>query len=174
MKASDAYCDTDTLFSNAARHARDAKSQAEATAIRSLMSKHDQGKIRLLRSNVARRELENTADVRQRDSLRKEFFERVPVAKDEKLLGFDTQYTDPYGGFVTNPLVSDVQDERLCAELENSLKLRKFDAQQLGQAISNQCGTFLTRDSDFLKSAGTIEQRYGIKVLPPSVFDAQN
>src|SRR5438034_478415 len=64
------------------------------------------------------------------------FLERPSVAKDEKVLGFDNLQSDPYGGFVSNPIISDVQDEPLAERLE-SQGLPKRDAQHLAQAISN-------------------------------------
>lgn len=174
MKNNEAYCDTDTLFSNAVRH-QEAKSQAEASAIRSLMAKHSQGTVRLFRSNVVRRELEKTRDAGQRDNLRTEFLDLVPVINDEKHLGFHFQETDPFGGSESYPLVSDVQDEGLCERLEQLLKLPKYDAQHLAQAISNNLGAFITRDEEhFLHQAQAIEAQVGIKVCRPSEFLANN
>src|SRR5689334_3734936 len=117
------YCDTSSLFSNPKRHKEDAKVQQEA----------------------ALRELEETGNPIQGDNLRRDFLELVPVAKDEKVLGFNNLQTDPYGGFVTNPIVSDVQDEPLAEQLQAS-GLPKRDAQHLAQAISNQADVFLTLD----------------------------
>lgn len=141
------YCDTSSLFSNADRHKNDAKAQLEAKAISRLLGLHRQGKKQLVRSNVTRRELEKTPDVTQRDALFKEFFDLVPAAKDEKVLGFDDQMTDPLGGFASSPLVSDVQNEPLLERLKKQFGLKKFDAQQLAQALSNGADVFLTRDA---------------------------
>jgi hypothetical protein len=65
--------------------------------------------------------VERTRSAEQKDALLGDFLELVPVANDEKVLGFDTQHTDPYGGIVTTPLVSDVQDERLVEKLQKQL-----------------------------------------------------
>ena len=97
------------------------------------------------RSNVALRELEETGNPIQQDNLRRDFLELVPIAKDEKVLGFDNLQSDPYGGFVSNPIISDVQEEPLAERLE-SQGLPKRDAQHLAQAISNNADVFLTRD----------------------------
>jgi uncharacterized small protein (DUF1192 family) len=162
------YCDTSSLFSNANRH-QNAKAQQEATAIFSLLELHRQGKIRLLRSNIIRQEVERTRNATQKDALLGDFLELVPVANDEKVLGFDTQHTDPYGGIVTNPLVSDVQDERLVEKLQTQVNLPKPDAQHLSQAISNGADVFLTRDEEhFISQRQTIESQFRIKVRLPS------
>jgi len=162
------YCDTSSLFSNINRH-QNAKAQQEAAAVFNLLRVHRQGKIHLLRSNIIRHEVERTRSAAQKDALIGDFLELVPVANDEKVLGFHTQQTDPYGGSVTNPLVSDVQDERLAERLQNNLKLPKPDAQHLAQAISNGADIFLTRDEEhFLNQRQTIEAQFKIKIRLPS------
>jgi hypothetical protein len=162
------YSDTSSLFSNASRHA-DAKNQQEAAAIADLLEVHKQGKISMLRSNLSRHELERTRSVKQKDALLRDFLLLVPVAKDEKVLGFDSIQTDPFGGFVTNPLVSDVQDEPLVERLMKELGLPKPDAQHLAQGISNKADVFLTRDEEhFIKQRLTIESQFKIKVRLPS------
>jgi len=162
------YCDTDSLFSNSKRHKEDAKAQREAAAISRLLDYHRSGKLTMQRSNVALRELEETANPIQRDNLRCDFLELVPIAKDEKVLGFDNLQSDPYGGFVSNPIVSDVQDEALAERLE-SQGLPKRDAQHLAQAISNNADVFLTRDEPhFINKRETLEKQFKIKIRRPS------
>jgi predicted nucleic acid-binding protein len=162
------YCDTNSLFSNPKRHKENAKAQREAAAIRRLLDYHRSGKHTMQRCNVALRELEETGNPIQRDNLRRDFLELVPVAKDEKVLGFNNLQTDPYGGFVTNPIVSDVQDEPL-AELLQASGLPKRDAQHLAQAISNQADVFLTLDErHFINRRETLEKQFKIKIRRPS------
>jgi len=162
------YSDTDSLISNPRRHQNDAKAQREAAATSRLLHYHRSGKITMQRSNVALRELEETGNPTQRDNLRRDFLELVPIAKDEKVLGFDNLQTDPYGGFVTNPIVSDVQDEPLAERLQAS-GLPKRDAQHLAQAISNQADVFLTRDErHFINRRETLEKQFKIKIRRPS------
>jgi predicted nucleic acid-binding protein len=56
-----------------------------------------------------------------------------------------TDQSDPYGGFITYPLISDSQNETLRDELiQHGLEPR--DAEHLAQAVSNDCDVFLTRD----------------------------
>jgi predicted nucleic acid-binding protein len=98
-----------------------------------------------------------------------EFLELVAVADDEKVVGFDTQRTDGYGGIVTIPLVSDVQDEQLVDNLQKRFNLPMLDAQHLAQAISNGADVFLTRDEEhFVSQRQTIEAQFGIKIRLPS------
>jgi len=158
------YCDTSSLFSNANKPT----SQQEATAVLRLLQYHHQGKIRLSRSNVALRELERTGDPIQKNALLRDFLDLAPIANDEKVLGFDTLHTDPCGGHITNPLVSDVQDEYLVRRLEE-LGLPKQDAQHLAQAISNGVDVFLTRDDEhFLSKRRILGTQFRIKIRLPS------
>ena len=95
-------------------------------------------------SLVILRELMNTTKQTQRDYLIVDYQALEPIPKDEKLLGFYMQ-TDQYGGCITNPMFSDVQDEALREELtRRGLDLR--DAEHITQAVCNGCGVFLTRD----------------------------
>ncbi len=131
------YCDTSTLPHNI-RHA-DQKSQGELAALKQLAEK-----CLMFGSRAVLRELMNTPEQNQRNSLIVDFKGLAPIAKDEKVHGFHTQ-TDQYGGFVSYPLVSDVQDETLCKELiQHGLKPR--DAEHITQAVCNGCDVFLTRD----------------------------
>ena len=131
------YCDTDTLPHNI-RHA-DEKSQGELAALKQLAEKYS-----MFGSLVILRELMNTTKQTQRDYLIVDYQALEPIPKDEKLLGFYMQ-TDQYGGCITNPMFSDVQDEALREELtRRGLDLR--DAEHITQAVCNGCGVFLTRD----------------------------
>lgn len=161
------YCDTSSLFSNALRHT-DPKAQIEAAATLKLLDYHRSGKVRLFRSNVVRRELEKTHNDTQRSALLNDFLQLVPIAKDEKVLGFDTLQTDPYGGQISNPLVSDVQDEKLVEELRRH-GLPLPDAQHFAQALSNQADVFLTRDEEhFIGRRANLSTQYKIAILVPS------
>ncbi len=112
---------------------------AELVALKQLAEKYS-----MFGSRVVLRELMNTTKQTQRDYLIVDYQALEPIPKDEKLLGFHTQ-ADQYGGFITNPLISDVQDERLREELtQHGLKLR--DAEHITQAVCNGCDVFLTRD----------------------------
>jgi predicted nucleic acid-binding protein len=122
----------------------------------------------LLRSNVIRRELERTRSSAQKNALLGDFLELVSIANDEKVLGIDTQHTDPYGGLVTTPLVSDVQDERPVERLHKELNLPIPDAQHLAQAISNGADVFLTRDEEHFISQRQIIETQSAIAPPPA------
>lgn len=85
-----------------------------------------------------------TTDLDQQKRLLDEFAERQKIPRDELVCGFAT-HSDQYGGFVTYPLVSDVQDEALRDELiERGLSPR--DAEHITQTVCNSYDVFLTRD----------------------------
>ena len=133
------YCDTNTLLHNICDP--DYKSQRERDAIKRLADEFS-----LLGSKVAHREVMDTTDETQRNYLIADYRALEPVPKDERIHGFHTQ-TDPLGGCVTYPLVSDVQDEALVKELTER-GLGKRDAEHIVQAVCNECDVFLTRDVD--------------------------
>lgn len=120
----------------------------------------------MIRSNVVLREIEKTSDTKLRDHLVSDFLKLAPVQLDEKVHGFSNEL-DQYGGHISNPLVSDVQDEQMVTELLNIIKQRK-DAEHLTQAICNKCDIFLTLDGELLKKAEELTRKFGIRVLSPS------
>ncbi len=131
------YCDTSTLPHNI-RHA-DQKSQRELAALKQLAEKY-----LMFGSRAVLRELMNTPEQNQRNNLIVDYKALAPIPKDEKVHGFHTQI-DQYGGSVSYPLVSDVQDETLRTELMQR-GLDRPDAEHITQAICNDCDVFLTRD----------------------------
>jgi len=72
-------------------------------------------------------------------------------------------------GYISNPMVADVPDERLFAELRD-MRLDVMDARHLTVAIHNGCDVFLTRDErGILKRRAEIQRRYPtISILRPS------
>jgi hypothetical protein len=71
-------------------------------------------------------------------------YDQLPqISNDERFYRTERIITDPHGGFIGNPLVSDVQDEAILAELvERGLEFR--DAEHIAQAICHLCDVFLT------------------------------
>ncbi len=144
------YCDTSTLAPNI----RDPKSLPELEALKRLRELCQAGKCPMLRSHIALRELEETKDVEQRERLKADYDLLERVLKDERLLGF-SHNVDQFGGFVTCPLIQDIQDPKIFDEIYRQLKYRvsgepdlntRRDAEHLTQAICNDCDVFLTRD----------------------------
>jgi hypothetical protein len=83
----------------------------------------------MVRSRVSLRELTATGNEALRQDLLTDYEALESIANDEKVLGFDTQ-DDPLRGFITNPLVSDVQDEPLRDQLmQRGLSQRDSDDQ---------------------------------------------
>ena len=136
------YCDTDTLLSNIRQD--DEKSKRELLALQRLLVGRQAGKYQMVRSRVNLRELTATRNEALRQDLLTDYAALESIANDEKVLGVDTQY-DRLGGFVANPMVSDVQDEPLRDGLVKRGLVQR-DAEHLAQAISNHCSIFLTRD----------------------------
>jgi hypothetical protein len=172
------YCDTDTLFHNVQRQSNEPKTRVEMHALQHLLNFRRQGRIRMVRSRVVLREIENFRDSGTNnasqllDKLRADYESLDHVELDEKLHGFHHQ-SDPYGGFVTYPLMSDVQDEALVEELrQNGLKSRaegQRDAEHLTQAACNRCDVFLTRDKGIIARRKYLSNRFPwMQVLQPS------
>jgi hypothetical protein len=150
------YCDTSTLPGNA--------SEKEQAALKQLTEEHE-----MFGSHLVRYEAGNTKNVDKRNRLIAEHDALAPIPKDEKLLGFNTQ-DDGCRGFTSSPIISDVQDEGICAELM-ARGLDQRDAEHITQAVSNDCDVFLTRDERTIinRHREWLEQRFPkLKVRLPS------
>jgi hypothetical protein len=174
------YCDTNTLFHNIQGH--DSNTQKELDALQKLLVWRQDGSISMFRSHINLREITATPDLEQREKLIADYETLDTIPNDEKLLGFHT-ITDPYGGFATTPLISDVQDERICGNIYCVLEQRlgrgndhkrrqmRRDAEHITQAITNKCDVFLTRDYETIIKPlrEYLEIRFsGFKVRLPS------
>ena len=144
------YCDTSTLAPNI----RDPKSLPELAALEQLRMLYQEGKCTLLRSHIARGELERTKNDGLREQLKADYELLEGILQDEKVLGFHADY-DHFGGAISYPLVSDIQDSKIFEEIYEEIKRRvsgardfqvRRDAEHLTQAICNGCDVFLTRD----------------------------
>jgi hypothetical protein len=133
------YCDTNTLFSNIKEEPE------ESAALERLLADHCAKRIVMCRSRVNLREVMDTQCVIQLEGLIADYEGLQPIPNDEQTLGFNAQ-TDQLGGFVGYPLISDVQDEPICQELEQH-GLQRRDAQHITQAVCNERDIFLTRDA---------------------------
>ena len=151
------YCDTNTLPANI----RDEK---ELEAIKEL----ERRGMPMFGSHIVRYEAMNTKNEVKRKHLSNEHGALTPTPKDEKLPGFHT-LTDRYS-FFSWPMLSDVQDEAIRAELiARGLKLR--DAEHITRAVCNECDVFLTRDIKTIikPHKKCLEQRFPkLKVWLPS------
>ena len=141
------YCDTDTLFHNVKRQEQESKTRKELVAIKQMLDCWRRGRILMFRSLVNLREIEKTKNAEQLAKLMADYEQLPQIPKDERFYGTERIVTDPHGGFIDNPLVSDVQNEAILAELVQR-GLDFPDAQHITQAICNLCDVFLTRDED--------------------------
>ena len=158
------YCDTSVLPHNIC-HA-DEKSERELAALEELAERYS-----MFGSRVALRELMMTTDPTTKEHLIVEYQNLEPVPNDERVDGFHTQY-DQLGGFVTCPLISDVQDEALRDELMGR-GMKRRDAEHITQAVCNECDVFLTRDERTIikPHRSWLESRFpNLKVCLPSEF----
>ena len=156
------YCDTSTLPHNI-RYA-DQKSQLELAALKQLAERYS-----MFGSHIVLYELMKTTAEIQRNNRIVDYKALEPIPKDEKLLGIRTQ-TDPVGGFVNCPIISDVQDDTVRDELIKR-GLEQRDAEHITQAVCNDCDVFLTRDEETIIKPHRpwLEKRFpNLKVLLPS------
>jgi hypothetical protein len=135
----------------------------------------------MYRSHIVLAELERTPDVEQREQLRADYELVEGIPHDEKLLGIRAAF-DRLGTYANCPIFSDVQDPKIFEEIYQEQKRRvprkddRRDAENLTQAISNNCDVFLTRDRKTIIKplAQWLEQRYPpLKVRLPSQILAE-
>ena len=162
------YCDTDTLLHNIQRHGDQNDVRREMEGLEELLQRRRTGTLTIYRSRVVLRELERTADEDQRARLRADYESLEQIPQDERVLGFNN-VIDLHGCSSCYPLVSDVQDEAICSELQ-AHGIDLGDAQHITQAVCNNCDVFLTRDEGtIISQRAWIEERFpGLKVRRPS------
>ena len=123
-------------------------------------------KVVLGTSRQSPREMER-APVEHRAKLKAGLSELALAENDHKLLGFHTQ-TDQYGGCITSPLVTDIVDEQLYADLLDA-GLKEDDAKHLMYAVHNAFQRFLTCDGGILSRKTVLEKRCpSIRIQKPS------
>src|SRR3974377_1725240 len=105
MKRLKVYGETNTLFGNAS-------DPAELSALKQLTG---DARVNLVTSNIVGYEAANTPDETKRDVLVADHKGREKIHMGEKLRGFQS-YGDR-SGWICYPLISDVQDEELHAEI---------------------------------------------------------
>jgi hypothetical protein len=162
------YCDTDTLLNNVERHREQNQVQRELEALKELLGRRQSCALTIYRSRVALRELERTPNQDQRARLRADCESLAQIPQDERVYGFNNEI-DLHGCSSCYPLVSDVQDEAICHELQTH-GISLGDAQQITQAVCNTCDVFLTRGKESIISQRPwIEERFpGLRVRLPT------
>jgi hypothetical protein len=121
----------------------------------------------IFKSRVSRKEVERTANPQQKARLQDNLEKYQQIPQDEKLLGFNIQ-SDPLT-FISSPLMSDILDEKLYAELTQR-GLSPDEAHHISHAICNHCDVFLTDDKRTIVNPHRqwLEQQFPIKVFLPS------
>lgn len=146
---------------------RDLDPPAEMSATLALVSARDRGELNLVTSVESWREQDRTKNPEQRATLR-ESREGVPrVKQDHTVLGF-AHCADHLGGFVANPLVTDMVDESLFQRLK-TVGLADADARHVMYAVHSNCDRFVTLDArDLLPRRSQVETVCaGLKVVTP-------
>jgi hypothetical protein len=150
-----------------AKQKRDLRS-AEMTALDRIFELHDQRKLVLEISMQSLREMER-APAKYQNELKMAVAKIGTAKENSKLLGFATM-SDQYGGFSTQPLVTDLVDEKLYASF-GSMGLLEDDAKQLMYAVHNGYDRFLTCDRDFLNRRSDLEKHCGsLRIQTPAEF----
>jgi hypothetical protein len=121
---------------------------AEMEALRRIESAHSGGILKMVTSRESWREQERTKDPVKRATLEAARGKVSAVATDHVLLGFN-HLTGPYGTIAVTPIITDIVDEALFADLKG-IGLRDSDAKHLMYAVTNACDRFVTLDRDFL------------------------
>src|SRR5262249_53969553 len=124
------YCDTSTLLNNVKRH-NDPKTKKELAALLQLLMLRLAGRVKMVRSRVALRELDRTKAPEHLMRLRADYQALDQVPLDEKLVGYHSQFNERGG--ITHPLVEDVQSPALRDKLAQH-GLDRRDAEHITQA----------------------------------------
>jgi hypothetical protein len=141
--------------------------RAESNALDRLLEAKDEGKVRLVTSELTLREIKGYQG-RMRPQLVWTFrlLEKVEIVRWDKLVGMHS-YGD-HRTWITTPLIDNEPDYSALL----ALGLKTVDAQHVFVAAKQACDAFLTCDGGILHRAGDIEKQFGVLVQKPSVFVA--
>src|SRR5215471_9793695 len=141
--------------------------RAESDALDRLLEAKDEGKVRLVTSELTLREIKGYQG-RMRPQLVRTFrlLEKVEIVRWDKLVGMHS-YGD-HRTWITTPLIDNEPDYSALL----ALGLKTVDAQHVFVAAKQACDAFLTCDGGILHRAGDIEKQFGVLVRKPSVFVA--
>ena len=145
---------------------------AEMEALRRVESAHSAGILKMVTSRESWREQERTKDPVKRATLEAARGEVSAVGTDHVLLGFN-HLTGPYGTIAVTPIITDIVDEALFADLKG-IGLNDSDAKHLMYAFKNACDRFVTLDPDFLDRRASLEARcQALRIVTPSELAAE-
>ena len=139
----------------------------EMAAVQELYRLASRGSLQIVTSRESWREQERTRNPDILAALQKGRSEVEVVQDDHLVLGF-SHLQDHYGGFIANPLMTDIVDEPLHADLK-AAGLKDGDARHLMYAVSNNCQQFVTVDPHFIGRRAVLEARcQGLRIVRPS------
>jgi len=145
----------------------------EQSALNLIEAAHRAGRLKRVTSRESWREQDRTKDPGKRAALEAARAEVSAVATDHVLLGFN-HLTDRRGGTtVLSPIITDIVDEVLFADLKR-MGLKDADARHLMYAVTNSCDRFLTTDPDFHNRRDALHVRCpSIRIMRPSELVAE-
>jgi hypothetical protein len=137
---------------------KDLRPPEEMAAVERIYALHDNGAIKIVTSKMSAIEQARTADVSKRDALAAASHLVSVVPNDHRLLGFNTLGDGVTVAFTSHPMLSDIVDVRLFADLTTFAKLAVDDAKHVMYAVANDCPFFVTMDTkDLLPKRRLIE-----------------
>jgi len=141
--------------------------RAESDALDRLLEAKDEGKVRLVTSELTLREIKGYQG-RMRPQLVRTFrlLEKVEIVRWDKLVGMHSYGDNRFWAAI--PMIENDPDYTALL----ALGLETVDAQHVFVAAKQACDTFLTCDRPILHHARDIEKRFGLVVQKPSVFVA--
>jgi len=140
------YLDND-VTSALNKYNNEKREKKEIDAVKQLKEWNKAGKVFLGTSRQSLREIERAPAQYQVDL--KNGFTSLDIAQDDhKVLGSYT-LADRYGGYICNPIVTDIIDEPLYFQLQK-VGLKIDDAKHFMYAAHNRYERFVTWDKNFL------------------------
>jgi predicted nucleic acid-binding protein len=146
----------------------------EMAAVHALAKADEKSQIEIYTSRWSWAEQDRTRDDFLRVKLKESRGEIEVVADDHRVLGFWNQEDPRFGTVSTNPMVTEIVDERLFSDLKKA-GLLEGDARHLMYAIHNKCDRFVTLDTrDLLpKRSHVAPLCRGTKIVTPSELAAE-
>jgi hypothetical protein len=159
------YLDNDVASTLNKSH-NETRDKKEIDAVNQLKEWDKAKKIRLGTSRQSLREMERAPAQYQGDL--KTGIATLDIAQDDhKVLGF-FDLSDRYGGYICNPIVTDIVDEPLYSQLQK-VGLKPDDAKHFMYAVHNSYERFVTWDKNFLnRRAELLKLRPSIQIQKPS------
>ena len=118
----------------------------EMAAVRALAKADEKGQIEIYTSRWSWEEQDRTRDHFVRVKLKESRGEIEIVANDHRVLGFWNDEHPRFGTVSTNPIVTEIVDERLFSDLKTA-GISDGDAKHLMYAIHNKWDRFVTLDA---------------------------